>query len=200
MDNILGELDASMQAKVEADTDFQATIATLSDDEKKEKIDERKSELLNKEIATLREGSERATKAEELASNYKIRAEKAEGKTKDTSGQTGSLDQKDVIYLAKADIDAEDLDEVTSYAALKKIPVSEAHTFLKPILDQRTEERRTAAATHVRGSGRGSAEVSGEDLLAKAERGEEVPLEDGNEKKIFQARLQRKTSKFRNRK
>lgn len=115
------------------------------------------------------------------------------------SKQTGDLSQKDVLYLAKADVHEEDLDSVLEWATLKKIPVSQAKTEMQPILDKRTEERRTAAATNTKGGARGTSEVSGEDLLAQAQRGEEVEMTEENATKIFQARLARKTAKYKKR-
>lgn len=201
MENILAELEASIEQKVESDTDFQTSIATLPEEEKTQKIAERKSELVNTELSSLKEGSEKFSKAQELADNYKTRAEKAEAKLKGgTSTATGSLTQTDVLYLAKAEIHEDDLAEVTDYATLKKISVKDAHEFMKPILAVRGEERTTAAATNTRGAARGSSQVSGADLLARAERGEAISLDDGNDEKIFQARLARKTSRFKHRK
>ena len=201
MDSILAELEASTQAKVEADVDFLSSIATLSDEEKTQKIEEKKSELLNTELIGLREGSEKAKKAQELADNYKIRAEKAEAAAKGAEPLAkGALSQNDVLYLAKAEIHEDDMAEVVDYAKLKKISVKDAHAFMKPILDVHAEERRTANATDTRRGARGSSQVSGADLLAQAERGEDVALDDEKANKIFQARLDRKTSRFKHRK
>ncbi|KKL92947.1 hypothetical protein LCGC14_1879570, partial [marine sediment metagenome] len=69
--------------------------------------------------------------------NYKIRAEKAETKLKESTKETtkkeveetkedSNLSVKDGIVLAKADIHEEDMDEVIDYAKSKSISISEA--------------------------------------------------------------------------
>lgn len=201
MSKIIGELDASIQAKLESDTEFQATLKDLSDDEKKQKFDEKKEELLDQELSTIREKATKAEKAEELATNYKKRAEKAEGELKGLpkDSQDG-LSNKDVLYLAKADIHEDDLDEVLEYARFKKVPVNDAHKQYKAVLDIRAEERKTAAATAAgKGGARGASKVTGEDLLRKAEQTGEVPTDPDKMRELAEARIARKKAKFANR-
>lgn len=128
----------------------------------------------------------RLAKAEELAQNYKIRAEKAERLAKaskevpSTQKQTptaGDLSQKDVIYLAKADIHDEDFDEVTKYASKNGVTVKEAHEYLKPILAVKDEQRRIANATNTSSSKRGSGKVSSETIIENASKGRETDPE-----------------------
>lgn len=101
--------------------------------------------------------------------------------------QQDGLSNKDVLYLAKADINEEDLDEVIDYAKLKKIPVAEAHKFMKPILDVRTEERKTAAVTTTR-SARVTHVTTGDDLLRKAQQTGEIPESTEGLQELFKAR------------
>lgn len=138
-------------------------------------------------------------KRAQLADDYKIRAEKAEKALKQVAKpegrpapEAGSLSTKDVLYLAKADIHEDDLEEVTKQAKLQGITVSEAHKFLKPILDSRAEERKTALATQTGRTQRGITKTTGEDLLSKAEATGEMPDDDEGMAKLAQARLNKK--------
>lgn len=130
---------------------------------------------------------EKAEKAELEKKNKQLyeRAKKAETTPK------GDLEQKDILYLAKADIHEDDIDEVLETAKLKKISVQEAHKYLTPILKERNEERRTQQATETK-SPRGIAKVTGEDVLRKAEQSGEVPDSIDQMKAMLQARLDRK--------
>ena len=84
-----------------------------------------------------------------LSENYKIRAEKAEGKVKDE--QSPSL----ADIRALNDVHDEDVQEIIDYAAFKKIGVAEAKksTIIKNYLQTRNEERETAKAASVKGGG-----------------------------------------------
>tara|TARA_Y100000310_G_C20487062_1_gene717381 strand:+ start:299 stop:856 length:558 start_codon:yes stop_codon:yes gene_type:complete len=95
---------------------------------------------------------------------------------KETLQESQDLSSKDVIYLAKADIHEEDMDEVLNYAQKNETGVKEAHAYLQPILDKRGEERTTANATTTR-SPRGTSKPDGSKLLADANRGK-LPAED----------------------
>lgn len=133
-------------------------------------------------------------KAKELAENYKVRAEKAEkGKKVEVKpapiSKEQSLSTKDVIALAKADIDDDDVEEVLEYARFKKIPVSEAlkSSVVKATLAERVEMRKTAQATHTGAVKKGGAKLTGEAILAKAEKGE-LPTSDDGFAEIWKAR------------
>lgn len=199
MSQILAEIDASIQSKLDADTDFASSIASLSDEDKTQKIEEKKSELRETELADLKGKADRTTKAEEIAENQKKRAEKAERDAKGAAPASGDLSQTDVLYIAKADIPEEDLSEVLDYAKATGKSMKDAHAYLKPRLDILAEERKTAAATHTRGGARGASAETGADILRKAETTGEVPDTDEGMQKLFDARLARKTSKFKNR-
>lgn len=150
---------------------------------------EAETETLSKEeIAELRE---KASKAEEFEKKNKQlfeRAKKAESSSKKQDG----LSERDVLYLARAtDIAPEDVDEVVNYAHKMGVSVSEAHKFYKPILAERTEERKTAQTTQTKGS-RVASKTSGEDLLQKAEKGE--ILKDTDLDAIAAARMARRVA------
>lgn len=116
---------------------------------------------------------------EEIATNQKKRAEKAEADAKELRKQLeeakdqSSLSQMDVIALAKADIHEEDLDTVTQFAQMKGVSVKDAiaDNDVKAILERRTEVRKAAAASNT-GSGKASAPaMDGEALAREAQRG-----------------------------
>lgn len=129
---------------------------------------------------------EKLRKQAELAENYRIRAEKAEKKLKETpvpkeapkeKQEKKGLSDEDLIYIARTDIHDEDLPEVREYAEWKGVSIREAHLKMKPILDERAEERRTAEATNTK-SPRGTSKVSGEKILADAQRGKLPDADD----------------------
>lgn len=196
MENIYGELDASIQARIDADTDFQATLDGLSDEDKSTAISEKKSEELNKELSSLKKGSEKAKKAEELADNYKIRAEKAEKELKVKGGKVEdqSLTTKDALALVNAKVSDEDYDEVIRVSKIfgKSIGETLKDKTMQSILSERVEERRTAELAQTGKNRRGESKTTGEDLLAKAEKTGEVPEDEEGLKKLFQARMARK--------
>lgn len=118
----------------------------------------------------------------------------AEATTKDTKVDS-NLSNKDIIFLAKADIHEDDTDEVLDWAKLKGISVSEAYKHMKPILDVRTEERTTAQVTNTKSGARGASQTTGEDLLQKAERTGEVPTDPDKIRQMQEARLTRQRNK-----
>ena len=150
------------------------------------------SEVTAEELAELRRKAALADELEPKNKQLFERLKKAESaKTKVPSNEDG-LSTKDVLYLAKADIHAEDVDEVLDYAKKMKVTVAEAHKFYKPILTERTEERRTANASHTKGGARGTSKVSGDELLRKAEQTGEVPESAEGLQNLFAARMERR--------
>jgi len=156
------------------------------------------------------EGAEEIRKQTELAKNYKKRAEKAEKDLKSTkdsmkefeevasreeshSNSPEQLTPKDYLALRDSDISAEDFDEVQSYANFRNVPIAQIlkDKTLKAILEDRTEERRTADATQVKGGQRGASKTTGADLLAKAEKTGEVPDTAEGMKAMQEARIAR---------
>ena len=153
MENKIGDLNALLQEKLDADNDFQASLADMSDEDKEAAIATKKSELAPIVFA----------EKDEYARNQKIRAEKAEQEAKqlktkpkenEVAPENEPLSQKDIIYLAKADIHEDDLGEVIEYSKFKKVSVAEAHKMMKPILAEHAEHRKTAEAANA-GGGRG---------------------------------------------
>lgn len=116
-------------------------------------------------------------KAEELAHNYKIRAEKAEAKIKTAKPeptQNSSLTVYDTIALMNAKVtEAEDIKEVEEYARFKGVSVSEAlkSGVIKTILADKAEERKTAQATNTGKARVGSSTLPDEVVLKNASLG-----------------------------
>jgi hypothetical protein len=132
---------------------------------------------------------EEAKKAKELADNYKIRAEKAEAKKADKETPKTDLSQKDLIALIRAEVPEDDFDEVTDYARLKNISVSEAlkSSVIKTVLSEKKEERATAAATATGNKGPGAKASSGSELLQRAKSKGEMPDDEEGMKKLIEA-------------
>lgn len=130
---------------------------------------------------TVEEIKARLAKAEELANNYKIRAEKAEKKAKDGEPQTtNTLSAVDLLAVSKAGIEPEDLDDIVEYAKFKNIPLHEAlkSTVIKATLAEKNELRKSADATNTSSARRGNATVSDDRLLADAAKGDLPDSED----------------------
>lgn len=150
------------------------------------------AELTPEQIADLK------TKADASSQNFE-RAKKAEARLKEfekpevkvDAPKEEGLSSKDVIFLAKADIHEDDMDEVLDWARFKGVSVSEAHKQLKPSLDIKTEERNSALATETGKGARGGSKVDGASLLEKAESTGEVPDDDAGMTKLAEARMAR---------
>lgn len=141
----------------------------------------------------------RLAKAEELANNYKIRAEKAERKpekvetTKVAPKKSSDLSTLDIIAITKADIEPEDVDEVVRYAKFENISISEAlkTPVVQTILSQKKEMRQTALATSTGSTRRGSSQISDNQLLANAAKGI-LPDSDADIDRLAQLKVFRK--------
>lgn len=159
------------------DSTSETEVAETAEVEPKEDID-----ALKKEIETLKVQKEK----------WREKANKPTEKIEATP-QNESLSNTDIIYLAKADIHDEDMNELLDWAKFKKITVKEAHKQLKGTLDVRAEQRRTAEATQTGRTQRGTTKVLGEDLLIKAETTGEVPETEEGMRALFMARQARKS-------
>ena len=80
------------------------------------------------------------------------------------------LTNKDILYFAKADIHEDDIDTVLEWSKFKNISVKEAHNELKAVLATKSEERRSAQATQIRGA-RGATASTAQDLISNARKG-----------------------------
>jgi hypothetical protein len=124
----------------------------------------------------------RLAKAEELANNYKIRAEKAEKKAKEPvttelkpeKNDTGISALDTIAFINAKVTEPEDIQEVVEWAQFKKIPVAQAlkSDTIKTLLREKSELRATALATNTGGARRTTSKVSDETLMQNAAKGQ----------------------------
>ena len=187
-----------IQEKLDGDNDFQESLANLKDDEKVNIIESKRKELLEAEFKALSEKAEKATKAEELANNYKKRAEGVEAELKKYKPVTEDkgLSTKDFYALTNAKVPEEDVDDVVEYAKFKNIPVSEAlkSPVVKATLAEKAEARKTAQATQTRSTRSQNAQPDGAAILQDMQKGEDSMPEPGSKEAeaAFWARRGRK--------
>lgn len=185
------DLDTLVQEKLEADADFQSEIADLQDEERNTKIADKRKEILSSEF-------ERLAKADELAKNYKARAEKAEAEAKKpkhgeqhtTPKNDADLSSKDLFALFEAKVHRDDIDEVVEYARFKGISVADAlkASVVKTTLETNTEQRKIAEATNTGQNRSGTKNVSDTDLIKSAASGN-IPNAGSDEaERLFWAR------------
>jgi hypothetical protein len=134
-----------------------------------------------------------ALKMKEIADNQRIRAEKAERKAKEPQSiaqANPSLSTADIIALSKADIEAEDVDEVLEYAKFKRISIAEAlkSPVVKATLSEKKEQRNVAIATNTGGAKRSTGRISDETLIANAEKGI-LPESDADIDRLMKAKM-----------
>lgn len=148
---------------------------------------------------SIQEIKARLAKAEELANNYKIRAEKAERKperaetTKVAPKKSSDLSPVDIIAISKANIETEDIEDVLEYAKFKGISVVEAlkNPIVKATLAQNEELRKSAQATNTGTTRRGTSQVSDAQLLENAKRGI-LPESDADLDRLTSLQVNRK--------
>jgi len=152
---------------------------------------------------TLEEVKERLAKAEELAKNYKVRAEKAEKGNKVVATATPApvqsgkdLSQSDLLAILRNNVNEDDVDEVKDYAKLKNVSVAEAlkSNFVKSFLKEKEENRRVANASNTGAVRRSTAKVADETLVSKALKGE-MPESDEDIDRLVSARFEGKKQK-----
>lgn len=121
----------------------------------------------------------RLAKAEEIAFNQRVRAEKAEkankqGKPEVANTQSLNVSTKDLYALSKANVAEEDIAEVEEYATFKRVSISEAlkSSTLKAILKEKEENRNVVNASNTGNTKRASSKVSDDALEERASRGE----------------------------
>jgi len=138
---------------------------------------------------------EKLLKAEELAKNQKIRAEKAESlakqlKDKPAEKETPKNDMSLKDIRALGDVHDDDVDDVIDYAKFKGITVAEAKKSptMQSLLKAKTEERKTAEVTNTGGSRGGSSKVSPETLIQNANKGK-LPESDEGIDALMHAKL-----------
>lgn len=140
---------------------------------------------------------DRLAKAEELARNYKIRAEKAEKELKSKAQapqapnpeNSADMSKRDLYALMNAKVHEEDVDEVAKWAKFNNITVTEAlkDNVMKTLLRDREEKRRVAQATNTNGGKPSSSRLSDDALLEKAQKGQ-IPESDADIQRLWKVR------------
>lgn len=115
---------------------------------------------------------------------------KPDEKPAPTTEKPQNLSQADIIAIARAQIEEEDIPEVLEYARFKNIPFSEAlkTTVVKSLLAEKTEQRKIAEGTSTGPARRGSGKVSDDTLVSNANSGK-LPENDEDITRLVRARL-----------
>lgn len=169
-------------SKTEEETDLDTVTEDVDEQEKEESPEELKARL---------------AKAEELAKNYKIRAEKAERASKSSKEEAprksnnGDLTTKDLYALMEAKVPQDDIEEVAEYAKLKKISIAEAlkSNVVKSILNDNAEKRTSASVANTGTTRRSNGKLSDEAFLESVKSGK---LPETDEDMLRYAKLRSK--------
>lgn len=154
------------------------------------------TEVVSDSFDQSQEETDRLSKAEELARNYKIRAEKAERELKakvqpsqSPTQEVGDMSKRDLYALMNAKVHEEDVDEVAKWAKFNNITVTDAlkDNVMKTLLRDREEKRKIAQATNTGGGRPTSSRLSDEALLDKAQRGQ-LPESDADIQRLWKVR------------
>lgn len=132
-----------------------------------------------------------AEKQKEIAENQRIRAEKAEKKTKEKVEPTSTHSTSDIVALSK--VHEDDIERVEKFAKDEGVSIKEAlkNDELTAILNVRAEKRNVSDATNTGNSRRVSAKVSDEALIANASSGK-LPTSDEDIDRLIAAKLKNK--------
>lgn len=193
-----GSLDALVQEKLDADTDFQSSLASLSDDEREAAITSKKSEILQSEAVSLLDKANKASKAEELANNYKTRAEKAETELKKLKGESAPaaqhpdvLSPKESYALQDAKVHVEDFDDVVKSAKFfgdGDVTKGLKHPSVQALMEHKDTLRRSAEAANTRNTRPSNKAPTDEQIVKDAAEGK-IPEPGSSEaERLFWAR------------
>lgn len=190
------DIHSLVNERIEQDADFQETLKDLSDEDKSKRIEEKRSEVLQTEFQSLNERAEKASKHEELAKNYKTRAEKAEKDLKEktvtvtTEPTKDQLSPKDLLAAVKAELHTDDVEDVQKAAKLLNKPFHEAleDPIVKGILASRAEQRKTANAANTTPQRAGSRRITSAELVKNLAKGEVPEAGSQEAEELFWAR------------
>ena len=168
---------------VDIDTSTDETIEEVDIFDEEDTVETLQEKLLKKD-ETNKQLFARLKKAEALA--------KEKPEVKEVKKESSDLSMKDAFALAKANINEEDIDEVTDYAKMKGISIADAirSSVVKTILAEKEEERNTANATATGNVRKGVSKPSGSALLEKARKGE-LPESDEDMSALIKAQFER---------
>lgn len=167
----------------------------VPEDTSTETIQEDQAEVVVEEaVEETQETEESHPDWEAEAKKWKAIANRAAKKQEKVPSTEAGLSEYDILALKNSNItEKEDLDTVKEYSKKLGLSIADALSdkYVKTVLADKAEERRTARATETR-SPRGIAKNTGEDLLRKAEQTGEVPTSEDALRAIAEARLARK--------
>ena len=174
----MDEINKVIDERLSSDTEFQSSIADLSEEDKSSTIESRRKELFDEELKGLKERALEAEKHKKAYEDQKIRNEKAERalKERESEKKPEGLSTKDFYALTKANVPEEDIDEVAEYARFKGITVAEAlkSSVVKATLAEKSEVRRVSNAMQTRSTRSQNTEPDGYSILEDARtKGEE---------------------------
>lgn len=190
MTNIDKTMNENEYEAVDSINDADETVNEEVDSETTEETTEQSNEeleTLRKEVETLRNQKD----------HWKKKASKpSEPSQKKEAGSEPQLSVKDSIALAKADINVDDIDDVLEFAKFKNMSVSDAlnNNMVKAMLKDKEETRRTAQATSTKDGRRAPKQVSSDELLSNARKGN-LPQDDNDIARMVEARLEAKKNK-----
>lgn len=138
----------------------------------------------DKIIATLKAQKDHWKKKATAPKDDKPVAKTAEKKDTHTN-----LSMRDYLALAKADISADDIEEIQEFAAIKKVSISEAMNapVIKAILREKAEQRKASEATNTGTAKRSVSRATDEQLIEKAKKGE-MPESEEDMIRLIRAR------------
>lgn len=184
MNTQIGSLEAAIKQRLEADSEFQTSIADLSDEEKVTKISEKSAEVREVVFAevmadatkhkTAYEGQKtRAEKAERVLKDKGITVEEEPGEGAEHAQAKNDLSTDDLYALMEAKVPREDIEEVKKAAKILNKPIAEAlqDEMVQNVLKDRQEKRRVADATGTDKGRPGTKQATPGEILAEAQKG-----------------------------
>jgi hypothetical protein len=159
-----------------------------------QEISAEQEELSPEQIADLKKKADASSQNYERLKKADAELKELRAKLKDTGApvsQSQALSNKDVLYLAKSDVHEDDIDEVLEWAKFKNISVADAHKSLKPALEIKAEQRKTAEAANISAVRRGPTKASEETLLDNARAGK-LPDTEAEIERLIRAKQKAK--------
>lgn len=200
----MNPLDQEVQKRIDEDSAFQESIASMNDAERDEALTAKRAEVAN---IVFTETQTRAAENETKFEDQRKRALKAEedlkkfrpagGEGAGGEGAPDAIDPKDLYAMMNAQVPEDDFDEVVKAAKLLGKPIKEAlaDEMVKGILQRKKEERTSAAAANGGGGRPGPKQISDSELLAASNRGEIPEPGSPEAERLFHLRHPSKSQK-----
>jgi len=179
----------------------------LDEDQDSKNLDEDQDSNLDND--TTDNSNEELTKAQEIAKNQRIRAEKAEKELKALKAQPAKTEtetpKKEIEGLSLRDVRAlqdvhdDDVETITDWAKFKGITIAEAKKspHIQTLLKTSQEERASAQVANTSTNKRSTNKLSDETLLEDFSK-LKVPEDDEGIRKLAEAQMARKRAMLKN--